>query len=197
MRVAAIADVDPYAARRGRGYALRATASAAISPRSSEIFLEADLVGLGAREREKILDEARHLLRLLDDPLERFAIGGEAGDFPRSVTSASPRSTVSGVRSSWLMSARKRTRERSRSRSVSFAASSSCVRASTSASRFDRAASRSLCCSSMRPAISSKRRASRPSSSLAERADAKREVAAADGDRPGARARPIGRTIER
>ena len=76
-----MAGLDPDVARAARISASR-TASAAIAPRSSGRSFEVDLVRLGAREHQEILDEARHLARLLDDPLERLAIGGEARRFP-------------------------------------------------------------------------------------------------------------------
>ena len=58
-----------------------------------------------------------------------------AGLSPRSATSASPRSTVRGVRSSWPMSARNSMRISSSRCSRPFASSSSPVRRATSSSR--------------------------------------------------------------
>ena len=78
--------------------------------------LEAERIRLGAGQEQQVVDQPAHLLGLLDDARQGLAIVLRPGLARlRSVTSASPRRTVKGVRSSWLTSARNRTRSRSRS----------------------------------------------------------------------------------
>ena len=85
-------------------------------------------IGLGPGHEQEVLDELAHVLDLLDDALERLlAILDRAGmaaqgDFGFAAEHGK------GVRSSWLTSARNRTRSRSSSLSRRLASSSCCVR---------------------------------------------------------------------
>ena len=70
--------------------------------------LKLDVSGIGARQIQQIVDQPREAPRFVEDDRQRFAILRGACGRCASATSASPRMTESGVRSSCDASATKR-----------------------------------------------------------------------------------------